>query len=80
MMNRSVDGDGGPETLATEWAEVLEKQLGTLDPDAFPNIHDLFTEQDAVEVLIELIAVARDDGRFLRGVNLILDGVERMAD
>jgi AcrR family transcriptional regulator len=66
-----------PAAVVDELADRLGSQVDALDPDEFPNIHDLFGNRDAREVLMTLISTADDDERFNRGLDLILDGVER---
>ena len=69
-----------PEKLADKWADLMANRLGALDDPAFPNIQALFGDRDPREVLIEMFGVALGPDRFERGLELVLDGIERRIE
>ncbi|MFZ0341400.1 MAG: TetR/AcrR family transcriptional regulator [Gaiellaceae bacterium] len=71
----AVAGDAA--RIAEEHSEAIAERVQELDPEAFPYIHALFTEGDPREQLTKLMELGLDPARFDRGLDLLLDGIER---
>jgi AcrR family transcriptional regulator len=79
--NQFVATSGGdPAALADQWADHARKRLAALDLDAYPNVAALFGERDPAAVFAELIDRALGPERFERGLELLLDGIERRVE
>jgi hypothetical protein len=74
----AITGDAAK--LAEEHSEEIAERVQELDPDAFPYVHALFVDGDPREQLAKLMELGLDPGRFDRGLDLLLDGIERRIE
>jgi AcrR family transcriptional regulator len=77
--NQFLAGGQGsdPRQMAAEFGEHAREALATLDPEDYPNVAAMFADRDPEEVLAELLERALGPERFERGLELLLDGIER---
>jgi AcrR family transcriptional regulator len=73
---RSAAGEDPGERIE-EWAELLAARLESLDDELYPNTFRVFGGPGATEILAEMISTVRAEGRFLDGLDLMLDGIEQ---
>jgi AcrR family transcriptional regulator len=66
--------------LAEEYADEVAARMADLDADTYPHLHALFAETAPGEAITRLVRIALDPGRFDRGLELLLDGIERRVD
>jgi len=71
---------GDTARIVEEHREELADRIQDLDPEAFPYVHALFGEGDPAEQLAKLLTLGLDPGRFDRGLDLLLDGIERRIE
>jgi AcrR family transcriptional regulator len=69
-----------PDRLAEDWAEFLVQRLDVLNVEEYPRIKALFAARPPTEALKEMIERALGPQRFDRGLELILDGIERLIE
>jgi len=74
----SIAGDAA--RVAEQHREEIAERVQELDPEAFPYVHALFVDGDPGEELTKLITLGLDPGRFERGLDLLLDGIERRIE
>ena len=74
----AISGDAA--RLAEEHSDEIAERVQELDPETFPYVHALFVDGDPREQLAKLIALGLDPGRFDRGLDLLLDGIERRIE
>jgi AcrR family transcriptional regulator len=68
------------EQLAEEHADEVAARMTELDAENFPHLHALFAGTEPGEAITRLVRIALDPGRFDRGLELLLDGIERRVD
>jgi AcrR family transcriptional regulator len=73
-IHRSLSGD--PDLFADLFTPEVSARLSELDAEAFPNLHSLFGE-DPRDRFLELLTMVLDESRFDRGLDTLLDGIER---
>ena len=66
-----------PASLADRYSDELAARLAELDMGPFPNLRALVAEAAPQEWLTRLVDLAVDPGRFDRGLELLLDGIEQ---
>lgn len=66
-----------PREMAAAFGEHARNHLASLDSEEYPNVAALFADRDPEEVLAELLERALGPERFERGLQLLLDGIER---
>jgi AcrR family transcriptional regulator len=66
-----------PARLAEEFRDHAREAMDTLALGDHPHVAALFADRDPVEVLGELLERALGAERFERGLDLLLDGIER---
>jgi hypothetical protein len=69
-----------PAEIAAEFGEHARNALATLDQEEYPNVAAMFADRDPEEVLTELLERALGPERFERGLELLLDGIERRVE
>ncbi|MQA76094.1 MAG: TetR family transcriptional regulator [Solirubrobacterales bacterium] len=80
--------EGGPAGLAERasdvvrgrWSELIRERIAALSADEYPHVHEMFTGRDPVDVITEMIEGAFSEDRFERGLELLLDGIERRIE
>jgi AcrR family transcriptional regulator len=75
-----AETSGDPEALAKEWGDVVVRRLGNLDGGEYPHVKQLFSDRPPAEVLEDLLQNALGEDRFERGLQLLLDGIERRIE
>jgi AcrR family transcriptional regulator len=71
---------GDPRVVAEQWGETLVERLAVLDSGEYPNLAALFSDRDPADALAEMLENALGEQRFTRGLELILDGIERRIE
>jgi AcrR family transcriptional regulator len=74
----AISGDAA--RIAEEHSEAIAERVQELDPETFPQINALFGDGDPREQLTKLMELGLDPGRFDRGLDLLLDGIERRTE
>jgi len=74
----AISGDAA--RIAEEHSEAIADRVQELDPETFPHIYALFADGDPREQLTKLMELGLDSGRFDRGLDLLLDGIERRTE
>jgi AcrR family transcriptional regulator len=74
----AISGDSA--RIAEEHSDELADRVRDLDPERFPHVHALFVDGDPREQLASLLELGLDQGRFDRGLDLLLDGIERRIE
>jgi len=74
----SIAGDTA--RIVDEHRDEIVERVSELDPEAFPHVHALFADGDPREQLAKLLGLGLDPSRFDRGLDLILDGIERRIE
>ena len=72
---RAVGND--PTSIAREHAGELEARMERLDPETFPYVRQVFSAESPQRSIARFIALAIDPARFDRGLETLLDGIER---
>ena len=71
---------GDAKRIAEEHKDELAERIRELDPEAFPHLHAQFAGDDPHAQLVKLIELGVDPARFDRGLDLVLDGIERRIE
>jgi len=71
---------GDAARVADEHREEIAERVRDLDPETFPYVHALFADGDAREHFAKLLGLGLDPARFDRGLDLLLDGIERKIE
>ena len=66
-----------PEQVVEAFADRAASRLASLDLDAFPHLRALFPSGAERDAFVRLIRLTLDPDRFDRGLELLLDGIER---
>jgi AcrR family transcriptional regulator len=72
---RAVGND--PASVAREHAAELAARIERLDSATFPHVRELFSAETPQTSIARFIALAIDPARFDRGLDIVLDGIER---
>jgi len=72
---RAVGPD--PAALAREHAAELEARMERLDPETFPHVREIFSTEAPQTSIARFISLAIDPARFDRGLEVLLDGIDR---
>jgi AcrR family transcriptional regulator len=74
----AITGDAAQ--IAEEHSEAIAERVQELDPETSPYIYALFSAGDPREQLTKLMELGLDPDRFDRGLDLLLDGIERRTE
>jgi AcrR family transcriptional regulator len=66
-----------PEAVVARFADEAASRLAGLDVDAYPHLKALFPSGTERDEFVRLIRLMLDPDRFDRGLELLLDGIER---
>jgi AcrR family transcriptional regulator len=69
-----------PESIVGAFADDFAARMAELDPGRFPHLRALYDETEPHEALTRLVRLALDPARFDRGLDLLLDGIERRVE
>jgi AcrR family transcriptional regulator len=82
LRTNAIRATAGPDPaeLADQWAEAIADLIEALPADEFPHVTGFFAGRDPREVLTDLFESVLGEGRFERGLELLLDGIERRIE
>jgi AcrR family transcriptional regulator len=69
-----------PAELADEWGEAIRDRVDSLPADEFPHLKRFFADRDPRDVLQDMFETVLGESRFERGLELLLDGIERRIE
>jgi AcrR family transcriptional regulator len=69
-----------PAEMAAEFSEHARSALASFDAEEYPNVAAMFADREPEEVLAELLERVIGPERFERGLELLLDGIERRLE
>jgi AcrR family transcriptional regulator len=76
-----ASGQGAdPKEMAAEFSEHARSALASFDAEEYPNVAAMFADREPEEVLAELLERVIGPERFERGLELLLDGIERRLE
>jgi AcrR family transcriptional regulator len=82
LRTNTVRASAGPDpaALADEWGGAIRARIDSLPDDEFPHLKAFFGAGDPRDVLVELFENVIGETRFERGLELVLDGIERRIE